>query len=148
MYVICTNCREGLRVVGELAEVKSLIEDRAEHRCYACGGECEVGLFADNDLIREKRIRTLTPMEAHLALEGLGLPEERECAAEIVVGVFQQKKVTNVLARSVPNTGRSVIDSIEFEDGTTVFLGSSTHGALVYRIRRPHSYTEAALGNI
>ena len=79
-------------------------------------------------------------------MEGLGLPEERECAAEVVHLLLHSFPIRDAKVRSVPNTGRSVIDSIEFEDGTVMFLGSSVHGALVYRIRKPHKYTEAALG--
>lgn len=145
MYVVCSNCDSGLRVVGDAAEIKSLVSDRSDHPCFYCGCPCTVGAFADNDLLRVKNIRTVSPMEAHLAFEGMGLPSERECAAEIVETLLQSKQIKHAKVRSIPNTGRSVIDSIGFEDGTVMYLGASTHGALVYRIRRPHTYKENAL---
>jgi len=147
MFIICDSCPAGLRVVGEAEEIRSLISGREKYSCYSCGDTVSLAPFADNDVLRIKDVRTVSPMEAHLALEGLGLPEERECAAEIVASLLIHQKIKKVTTRSVPNTGRSVLEAIEFEDGTTMFLGSSAHGALVYRIRRPFKYTERALGN-
>ena len=146
MFIICSTCPEGLRVVGEPDEIKSLISSREGCVCYVCGAECMVSPFADNDVLQTKHVHTLSPMEAYLALEGMGIPEERECASEIVATLLIHQRIKKVTARSVPNTGRSCIDAIEFEDGTVMYLASSVHGALVYRIKKPHNYTEVALG--
>ncbi len=148
MFLVCDNCKKCLHVVGDSAELKELLEARDVYPCYACGEPCTSAPFADSSLLRELQVIELSPMEAHLALEGMGLPSERECAAEIVRALFRENKVKDVAVRAIPHTGRSVVDSVEFVDGTTLFLGSSAHGALVYRIRKPHSYTETTLGAI
>ena len=84
----------------------------------------------------------LSPHEAHLAMEGMGIPAERECAAEIVRKLFQEQRVRDVVVRPVSNTGKSVLDAVHFDDGTALFLCASSHGAQVYRIRKPHSYVK------
>lgn len=142
MFIICNNCKTGLRVSGDANELQALAE-RESHECPNCRCACTVAPFVDNAVLQEKNVIPLTAQEAFLSLEGMGIPEERECAAEIVMSLLLKQSIKEVEAHTVPNTGRSVIESLTLDDGTTIYLGSSTHGALVYRIRRPHSYVKA-----
>jgi hypothetical protein len=84
-------------------------------------------------------MRDLKPIEAHLLFEGMGFPEERDCVAEVVCQELT-KRVSKVHAVTLQGTGRTVLDALELEDGTTLFFSGSAHGALVYRIRKPNPY--------
>jgi hypothetical protein len=87
-------------------------------------------------------LTSVTPAEAYTALSGLGLPSEQECGPLAVEKLFNEQRVTRVASRLIRNTHRCIIDFIEFEDGTKMYLGSSTLGATVYRIAPKHSYAE------
>lgn len=147
MFIVCMQCPLGAKVEGEAEEIESLLGEgapsmrgAAHHTCPECGAPCTSAPFADAAVMNAKHVRTLTPMEAHLLFEGMGFPEERDCVADIVRQEFT-KPVARVVARTVPNTSRSVLHSIEFKDGTTMFFSGSHHGALIHRIRKPEPYT-------
>lgn len=144
MFILCQTCRFGIRVTGDPEDERSLIGDRSPHhrnyKCPECKGECVAGPFADNDVLQEKNLRDLKPMEAHLLFEGMGYPEERDCVAEIVSQELTSKRAKKVHAYTLPGTARTVLDAIELEDGTTLFLSGCASGALVYRIRKPKPY--------
>lgn len=142
MFVLCESCKAGLRVTGDEEEVSSFFDSRDVAPCFACGKACQVAKFVDSTILDGMNVHTVSVMEAHLAFERMGLPAERECAAEIVEKVLTEQRIVGVKAATVPNTGRSVIESLELEDGTVLYLGSSVHGALVYRIRKPHRYVK------
>lgn len=147
MFIICNNCKLGLRITDAQEEIQSMLVGRDHIPCPECQCPCTTAPFVDNAVLQEKRVRSVTAMEAFLAIEGQGFPEERECAAEIVEKVLLEQRIKEVKVHSVPNTGRSVIELLTLEDGTVIYFGSSVHGALVYRIRRPHSYVKAVENN-
>jgi len=148
MYILCNKCHHGIRVRGGDPNDIELMFKEGEYTfvCYHCESkEVVAGPAVDGDL-QGWFIIELSAQEAHLAMVGMGIPEERECAMEIVRGILTSQPVKEVKARTIPNTGRSAIDYIMMEDGTTLFLCASTHGAQVYRIRKPHSYVKE-MGN-
>jgi len=146
MYILCNDCHRGIRVMGNSEDVEGMFGERSywhgKYKCYACESMNVVAGPAGPEVHEKWTIITLDPHETHLAMEGMGIPEERECAAEIVIDQFLKFRITTVLARPISNTGRSVIDAFVFEDGTKMFLTASSHGAQVYRIRKPHSYVK------
>jgi hypothetical protein len=145
MFIICEKCRFGLQVLGGSEDIDHLVGEGSphwgRHQCPLCGGLCKAAPFADAAVTAAKHMRSLTPMEAHLLFEGMGFPEERDCVADIVKEELK-KPIKRVKAFTVPNTNRSVLESLELEDGTTVFLSGCAEGALVYRIRKPHLYSD------
>jgi hypothetical protein len=153
MYFICDDLHFALRVVGDPEEIESLLGEGSPQKNAVCP-ECpstrrkvlQKGVFMDSELLTKVApvLRELSPIEAHLALEGLGFPEERQCAAEIVRQVMRMP-VKSVQARDIRGTSRTVIDSITYEDGTTLFMSGSGWGALVYRIRKPKPYVSKEL---
>ena len=48
-----------------------------------------------------------------------------------------------VCIKQIRNSHRSIIEYLQLEDGTRVYLASSSYGATVYRVAPPHSYVEA-----
>lgn len=145
MYVVCPSLDFAVHVItDDASEARALLmpEGRAP-RCPQCRRDLSLAPFLDNELLARTQfvMRELTPLETFHAIEELGFPEERDCGEEVVRSVMQQQKVKSVQVKSVRGTGRSVIDSITMEDGTTLFLNGSGWGALVYRIRKPAPYS-------
>lgn len=143
MYMICGCLKFCVHVMGAPEEIQSLLtgpdSPHKDANCPLCGGELTKAEFIDDSLLSRvtTELRELTPKEAHLALEGLGFPEERSCGIDSVSSVLLQGTISGMDAREIRGTGRTVLDSVTLHDGTTIFLASSGWGPLVYRIRPP-----------
>lgn len=85
----------------------------------------------------------VSPQEAYAAVNGLGMPVEKECSAAAVSQLLVEKRVVRVSASQIRGSHRCVLDFLELEDGTRVYIGSSAYGATVYRVAPKHSYVEA-----
>jgi len=118
--------------------------DKFPCRKAGCDGKAQVIESVEPDALAAFDVVELTPQEAFAAFHGLGTPEEQECGVLAVEQAFQ-KPIKRVRAWNIKGAGRAVIDFIEFDDGTRLYIGSSPHGATVYRIAKTHSYAEAAL---
>lgn len=101
--------------------------------CPNCRQLSSVENAIGTDALAVLDLYDLTPEEAYKAFNGLGLPQEQECGPLAVRLAFQQP-IKTIRARLVRGTNRSVIDSIEFEDGSSMYFGASPFGAIVYRI--------------
>ena len=149
IYIVCKSCPGTLRVSpGADAEggVQNLLVDMPEwhpdeYPCPFCGGHGEFVEAIDSAVLRTRDVHDVTPLEAFVALNGAGLPEEKDCGTTAVEQVFL-KKVKSVATRLIHNSKRCAIDYIEFEDGTRAYFGASSHGAIIYRISRPGHYAE------
>jgi hypothetical protein len=84
----------------------------------------------------------VNPQEAYAAVNGLGLPSERDCTAAAVMQLLTEKRVTRVSATQIRDSHRCIIEYLELEDGSRVYLGSSAYGATVFRVSNPISYVE------
>lgn len=153
LLVPCMNCFTSVRVMGDPAEVNSLVGQASDfwpnkYTCVTCNAPCEaiVESDADPNALRKMKVRELSAQELFAALNGLGTPDEMICDASTVREVFT-RPIKKVHGNTVANTSRFLIEAIEFEDGTKIHLGASSHGALVYRITRPVSYTKSVLEN-
>lgn len=149
ILIACTHCRKALRVTGELDELEPLVGQRSEYwpdkyPCYCCGGTAagflvpEISEAAHASL----SITDVTPQEAFAALNGLGLPDERTCCAEVVEPFFEKQGI-KVHGFQPRGTMRYLVSELEFPDGTKMFFGTSPQGALIYRITKKHSYLKA-----
>lgn len=148
MVLPCMACFTAVRVMEVLPHVGPESEFwPAGYTCVACGnpvtaiGERETELVA----LEKMKLRDLTSDELYAALHGLGTPEERVAHFTSVNDLLLSKKVTKVIGHTVGNTDRTVIEALELEDGTRMYLGSGSAGAIVYRITHPVSYTQKAL---
>lgn len=142
MYIVCACGGFALRVVGEADEIDRYINPTFRGCALLCP-ECKAPLHSAEhiDAALSQRIapilREVTPHEAHLAIEGMGFPEERDCVADVVRTVLEGDQIDSISIRTIKGTGRSALDSIMMKSGATVFLGGSAWGALVYRVRSP-----------
>lgn len=144
--IVCTACKKMLNVVGEVSEVDMLVGQRSDfwpnkYVCFSCSGPAEGFLTPEVSAaaIRELDVYDVTPQEAFAALGGLGIPAERTCCADVVVPLFEAVGL-KVKGKELRGMTRYFLDEIEMPDGTKLFLGASPHGAVIYRITRPHSY--------
>ena len=151
MFFVCPNADFAVQAVGDLDEIHKLLSgptsSHAETKCPECGTPIWRASAIDQEVqLRVREVfRTLTPHEVYLALEGLGFPEERVCTAEAASELFRTQRVTKTHIIDILGTGRSVVDHIVFEDGTTLFLSGSAWGAIIYRIRKPRPYANKEL---
>lgn len=143
--IVCEACATAVRVCGDPEQMDSLFGPIDKYKCPACDGLAEEVEAIDPTALAALDVHDLTPEEAYAAFHGLGFPEEQECGPMAVNKIFEGK-VKKVKGSLIKGSNRTVIYSILFEDGAELFLGSSGFGALAYRIRRPHSYTEANSG--
>ena len=143
--VLCTTCNAGVRVVGEFAENDSLFGSSSEWypdkypcRNTGCSGNAKIVAPAElRDMPESLDIVELSPQEAFAAFFGLGVPEERICTGDAVRSLFETP-VESVDVKDIPRTNRCTLNSVEFEDGTRLFLAPSRYGAVVYKIKRPN----------
>jgi len=138
--IVCKSCGTAIRTSGEYDEVDSLLGEKSawypdQYPCPTCGGKSEMVLAIDNTAFRSLDLHDLTPEEAFAAFNGLGLPEERECGPMAVKEAFKCP-VREVKCDLIRGTNRTVLRSIEFEDGTRMYFGASSYGCTVYRIAR------------
>jgi len=149
IIIACPQCRCALRTVGEDAE--QLLGKETDYYpdrypCSVCPSKARIidGREAKEYL---DDIRDLTPQEVFAALHGLGFPEEQDCGETAVQQALRRSPLRRAATRHVRN-GRCCLDRLELEDGTRLFIGSSSYGAVVYRIAEPHSYTQTLLNRI
>lgn len=150
IIIVWPKSKFAIRSVGDYEEVDHLLGRKSEwypdkypHPAASVGELGTLQNAIDARAIQELSIRDLSPQEAYAALNGLGMPEERDCGLTAVQKVFSEQKVKKVHARQVNRDNRTIIDSIEFEDGTRMYFAASPLGSIIYRVAQPHSYLRA-----
>jgi len=147
--IVCTDCKKALNVVGEMSEVDQLVGQRSEYwpnkyTCFSCGGVATGFLTPQISAaaLGELDIYDVTVQEAFAALNGLGIPEERVCCADVIVPMLTALGL-KVKGKEYRGMTRYFLDELELPDGTKFHFGASPQGAAIYRITKPHSYRKA-----
>lgn len=147
--IACTKCAHAIRVVGDVSEVDQLVGQRSDfwpdkYVCFHCGERCEGFLTPEISefVLAKLNIFDLTPNEAFAALNGMGVPSEHTCCADVVVPLLEAQGI-KVKGRELRGQQRYFLDEIHLPDGTKLFFGASPQGAVIYRITKPHSYVQA-----
>jgi len=132
---VCIDCQLALRTICEPSEGTILMEAANEETaiCPKCSGPVEFYPSISDVAFNSMDIHDLNYKEMYAALHGLGLPEERECSPSAVRELFK-KSIKSVDVTHLKGSHRSLINSIEFVDGTTLYIGASPFGAIIYRI--------------
>lgn len=148
IIIACLTCHVGLRTSGDEAEVHALLAHGSEfypdqYPCPTdgCPGKGQYLEAIDPAALSQLELHDVTPQEAFAALNGLGFPPERDCGETAVRQALTQKIVKSGV-RQLRGANRSILDWLEFEDGTRMYLASSAEGAAVYRLSKRFSYTE------
>lgn len=152
IVVVCQRCSVAARVLGEDREVHTLVGPASEwwpnnFKCVSCEGPAKGVLESSLDHLDDAAMaplkwRELTAQELFSSQLGMGLPEERGCDFETVKDLLLNKKITQVKGVTVPNTTRTVLEHVIFEDGTRMYFGAGPQGAVVYRIAKPYTPKE------
>jgi hypothetical protein len=147
IIIACKDCGTAVRVTGENDQLSHLVgelnqdwyPDKYPCPTAQCAGKAEFMEGIEPSAMRMLTIHDLTPHEAFAAFNGLGLPGEQDCGPTAVREVLLTNKVKAVDTRLIRGSHRSVIYSLTLEDGTILYLGSSSFGATVYRISKVQS---------
>ena len=147
IIIACRECGNAIRVTGEHDEVQQLLGEHNQdwypdkYPCPmpTCDGKSEFMDAIEPAAFRMLNIVDLTLHEAYAAFHGLGLPDERDCGPVAIRECLLSGRVKSVDVRLIRGSSRSVLYSITMEDGTTIHVGSSPFGAVVYRLAKPQS---------
>jgi len=152
ILIVCTPCSLGMRVMGHVEDLQSLVGERCEFWpdkfiCPRCEGPARGVLEVEADMHAVARLELVDvdPFEAFAAMHGLGLPAERDCRREVVEQLLREHPIRKVEGATIPGTNRCRIEALELWDGTKLYLGAGAEGAVIYRIRKP-AYTEKFCG--
>lgn len=149
ILVACLPCGLVLRIIGDPQELQ-LVGPGSDFwpNAFPCP-YCEknaIGMKeteADPNALSALKVIDLTPQDAFIAFNGMGLPREQKCTKEHVEQLFQMP-VRRVRGHQT-STDRFLLERIEFWDGTMLYLGASPEGAIVYRIAAPPMHAQEAL---
>jgi hypothetical protein len=151
LIVPCLECFTAVRVLGEPDRVNALVGENSDfwpdhYTCVSCGRGCEgiLEIEATADALSRLKVRELTAEEYFAALMGLGTPDEMVCDGATVRELLQIP-IKKVVGQDIRGTTRFCLTELELENGIRLFFGASAHGAIVYRIARPISYTQRVL---
>lgn len=149
IVVICPRCALALRIIGGSEEVHELVGERSEfwpdrYPCPRCGS-LAVGcleLEAPAIELERLRVRDLTPQEALAAFHDLGLPDEQVCNKALLECLLREQPIRRIGAKDIDGARRCYLHHIELWDGTKIFFGAGSGGAVVYRVAPPFSYAD------
>jgi len=149
ILIVCSTCMFALRVEGTddqeldmlVGKSSSFFPDKYDCPQDKCAGSAKLfdSLEISQRALGSLTIVDVTPEEAFAALNGVGLPEERSCFIEDIRTLLS-KGVKRVSGKNLPGTSRCIVDFIETEDGSRIYLAPSGEGVTVYRVTRPPSY--------
>jgi len=150
ILIACVECSLAIRVIGNVYETERLVGRESDFwpssfPCPRCGKNAQ-GLLekeAEPVALRSMELIDLTPQEAFIAFQGMGLPAERDCKQAQVEELFRTP--IRKIAGYETKTSRYVLEHIEFWDGTKMYFGSSPQGAVVYKISPPPNYAKREL---
>jgi len=151
IFISCTECGFTVRVFGsDDAEMENLVGPGSDwypdkFPCPKCEGSAAITSI-EGKMLPNLKVIDLNPQEAFVAFSGGGLPPEWDCTVTSVQNVLVNSTIESVSLRPIAGTKRCCLDSITLRGGMRVYLASSVHGAAVYRIAGPHSYTKEAVG--
>lgn len=148
--IVCRACSTAVRVTGEPSEVEHLFgelnpewyPDKFPCPGYGCDSTAEAVDAIDPAALQALSVHDLSPHEAYAAFNGLGIPKERDCGPTAVKTLLMNQRIVGGDVQLIRGSNRSVIHNLEFDDGTVLYLASSTYGATVYRIAKPESAVE------
>lgn len=143
----CDSCFTVVKVDGEWEDVANLI---MHHARWDSGWPCinsvcqsKLGLLSkgltnslkgarEAGLINEIR---LNAVEFFRALCGFGTPEEIGIEPESIRAFLLSTQVTDMLVKRAPS-GRTILDRLDLDNGVSLHLAASPHGAMIYKITR------------
>lgn len=148
----CVACRLALRAMGDITEMDYLIGERCEwfpdrYPCprSGCGARMTLTDVLGSEDLASLEVRDLNPQEVFQALQGMGLPEERQCDVAATREALRGQRIISIDMQGLPDTSRTLVYSLLLDSGYRIYLGASPLGVVVYRIAPPRSVTTEVL---
>lgn len=139
-FLVCP-CGTSLRITGDVEELRNLLGEDCEwypnkYPCPmdGCQHKMTITSVVESKSLQQLTVYDVTVAEAYAAVQGAGLPEERDCGAERVQQLLLQHRVVSADVRQMKGANRSVLLWVQLENGVKLFLGSGPTGAVVYRV--------------
>lgn len=150
--IVCSiqECRTAVRIQGEDGEMESLFGEGSEwypdnFPCPRCKAPSSIIDSISPAALKELTLTDVSAGEAYAAFNGLGLPEEHDCGPTAVADLLLKQRIVKADVGLIRGANRSVLRSLEFEDGTKMYLGSSPYGSTVFRLAPKRSIVEEVL---
>lgn len=140
----CDKCMTIVRVHGDPDSIQRLI---VEHSLWKDGmpcvrSDCDAMMGGVTNPVAESALRqgwvnslNLTAEEFFQALCGFGLPEEIGSDPEVVRALLLSAKVSDVSVHA-SSSGKTVLDRVDLDNGTSLHLAPSSRGAVVFKVTR------------
>ena len=155
ILIICPQCAFAARVIGDDDEVDQLVGEGSDFwpdhfPCPRCGARARGVAELDVSVVEldHLRLRDLNPQEALAAFSGLGLPDEQLCTKALLETLLREQPIRRVGAQDIEGSKRCYLHHLELWDGTKIYFGAGSGGAIVYRVTNPLSYTERVIDGL
>jgi hypothetical protein len=78
--------------------------------------------------------QVVTAQQLFAAARGFGTPEEKECSTEKLQNALVGRRIVGIEVVETGRKNRPVVKSIVLDDGVRAHFGSSSAGALIYKL--------------
>lgn len=143
MILGCDGCQTGFKVLGRVDEFRVLELDARFARGYPCPTP-GCSSLQTKDFMNVGTFIDIPVTAFYRAIHGMGFGETAGADPQVVEELFKTKKVLGINVRGVGDPRRSIIDSLTFEDGTTLYFANSNEGACIYLIEKGNLLYENA----
>lgn len=132
----CPKCKNSFLVRSD-DEDRRLLKDRGM-RCpnhAECQGHIIKRAFTNNMMGKTiDKARWVTAVQLYQAAAGIGLPEERKCSPKDIRKLMTGSRITSVHVEDAPDPKKSILMSMSLDNGKTIFVSTSTKGAIIYKV--------------
>ena len=146
--LFCLTCRRAYQVIGELQEVKHLLDQPQWERGFPCVTPLCRGMLTK--MYKEHREGVLGLHELvdvpiknfYRAIHGFGLGEGDAASVSTIRELLLKERVVDIVADAVGSSERVILKELVLSSGTRIHLGSSHLGACVYYVEGPETCLE------
>ena len=131
----CPKCKNSFLVQTSDPD-RHLLKKSGSMRCpnfSECGGRLMKRAFTTNTHTIDKA-RWVSALSLYQAAAGVGLPEERKCSVKDVRKMMVGSRIVAVHLEDAPDPHKSILLSLTLDCGKTLFVSTSTKGAIVYKV--------------
>lgn len=152
----CDRCLTVVRVHGDPASIRRLIvrhtlwkdglpcvNSHCQEKMYELSNE-EARAISSVTTPGVVNLLNLTVGEFFRALCGYGLPDEIKAEPEVVKAMLLSSRVVDASV-SMSASGKTLLEQLDLENGTSLHLASSSRGPVVFKVTRRH---DAKIDNV
>lgn len=146
--LFCLTCRRAYQVIGELQEVKSLLEQPEWEKGFPCVTSCCRGLLVRMHKEHKAGVLGLSEMvdvpvkNFYRAIHGFGLGIGEPASIQRIRDLLTKERVIDIVAEPTNSNERVIVRELVLSNGARIHLGASHMGACVYYVEEPQSCVE------